>query len=81
MKTPSLLALTAAVALSSCTAPDTYVRGDQINVIGYPVHRAVELLPLEMTPEQVLDYQRLQALEAERNKSILDGRVNNVRGW
>ncbi|MBP7773573.1 hypothetical protein KA071_00615 [Candidatus Gracilibacteria bacterium] len=81
MKTP-ILSLVAAVGLSSCVAPGgTNIGGSQINMIAYPVHRAVGLLPLEMTPEQVVEYERLKMQEAERNRQLLDGRVNNVRGW
>lgn len=80
MKTP-ILSLIAAAGLSSCVAPGGTHIDHQINVIGYPVHNAVGLLPLEMTAEQVVDYERLKAQEAARNKAILDGRVNNVPGW
>lgn len=78
MKNKTLLSLGAAVALSGCVAPGgTYVDKQMI------IHadRAMWLLPLQITAEQMVEYERLRAQEAERNRSILDGRVNNVRGW
>ncbi len=80
MKTP-ILSLIAAAGLSGCVAPGGTHIDRQLNIIGYPVHHTVGLLPLEMTPEQVVDYERLKMQEAERNRRLLDGRVNNVRGW
>jgi len=38
-------------------------------------------MPLEMTPEEVAHYNFLRLQEAERNRRMLDGRVNNVQGW
>jgi hypothetical protein len=78
MKNNILLSLSAAVALSGCVAPGgTYV-DKQMNIYS---GRAINLLPLEITPEQMVEYERLKMQEAERNRAILDGRVNNVRGW
>ena len=78
MKNNILLSLSAAVALSGCVAPGGTHIGTQMNVYS---DRAVRLLPLQITPEQMVEYERLKMQEAERNRAILDGRVNNVRGW
>jgi hypothetical protein len=81
MKSKTLLSLGAAAALSGCVAPGGTNIEHQINVIGYPVHAAVPLMPLEMTPEEVAHYNYLRWLEAERKKEMLNGRVDNVQGW
>lgn len=80
-----ITSMAAASMLSSCVVappPRNYVHRDQINIIACPVHEAVERLqPLEISPEEFVYFERLRIQEAERNRRILDGRVNNVRGW
>jgi len=78
MKSKILLSIGAAATLSGCVAPGgTYVDKQMIIYSD----RAVSLLPLQVTAEQMVEYERLKMLEAERNRRLLDGKVNNVPGW
>lgn len=80
MKNIPFLTVAAALAgapLSSCVAPPP-----PLIIIQEPVRRTVvDLLPLEITPAQYIEYERLRQEKLLRDQQILNGRVNNVPGY